>query len=112
MKYPRKEIENEVRNGVFNEVHYEVVDKVHHEVWNEVANKVSNEVFNEVGRSVMLQVIDQIQNVIDMLKNDPSSRRIIVSGWNVGEIYDLIHDHHHAPPPFFGHLVRSENDNK
>ena len=45
------------------------------------------------------QVIDQIQNVIDMLKNDPSSRRIIVSGWNVGEIYDLIHDHNHAPPP-------------
>ncbi len=45
------------------------------------------------------QAIDQIQNVIDMLKNDPSSRRIIVSGWNVGEIYDLIHDHNHAPPP-------------
>ena len=43
--------------------------------------------------------IDQIQNVVDMLKNDPSSRRIIVSGWNVGEIYDLIHDHNHAPPP-------------
>lgn len=45
------------------------------------------------------EVIDQIQNVINMLKNDPSSRRIIVSGWNVGEIFDLIHDHHHAPPP-------------
>ncbi|MBP9711677.1 MAG: thymidylate synthase [Candidatus Pacebacteria bacterium] len=45
------------------------------------------------------QVIDQIQNVIDMLKNDPSSRRIMVSGWNVGEIFDLIHDHNHAPPP-------------
>ena len=44
------------------------------------------------------QDIDQIQNVIDMLKNDPSSRRIIVSGWNVGEIFDLIHDHNHAPP--------------
>ena len=43
--------------------------------------------------------IDQIQNVIDMLKNDPTSRRIIVSGWNVGEIFDLIHDHNHAPPP-------------
>jgi thymidylate synthase len=43
--------------------------------------------------------IDQIQNIIDMLKNDPSSRRIIVSGWNVYEIFDLIHDHHHAPPP-------------
>src|SRR3989344_608401 len=45
------------------------------------------------------QVIDQIQNVVNMLKNDPSSRRIIVSGWNVGEIFDLIHDHNHAPPP-------------
>jgi thymidylate synthase len=45
------------------------------------------------------QVIDQIQNVVDMLKKDPSSRRIIVSGWNVGEIFDLIHDHNHAPPP-------------
>ncbi len=43
--------------------------------------------------------IDQIQNVVDMIKNDPTSRRIIVSGWNVGEIFALIHDHNHAPPP-------------
>lgn len=43
--------------------------------------------------------IDQIQNVLDMLKNDPTSRRIMVSGWNVGEIQELIKDHHHAPPP-------------
>lgn len=42
--------------------------------------------------------IDQIANVIDMIKNDPTSRRIIVSGWNVGEIQELIHNHHHAPP--------------
>lgn len=43
--------------------------------------------------------IDQIQNVIDLIKNDPTSRRIMVSGWNVGEIQDLIRSHHHAPPP-------------
>jgi thymidylate synthase len=42
--------------------------------------------------------IDQIANVIEMIKNDPTSRRIIVSGWNVGEIQELIHNHHHAPP--------------
>lgn len=43
--------------------------------------------------------IDQIQNIIDLIKNDPTSRRIIVSGWNVGEIQELIRAHHSAPPP-------------
>ena len=32
------------------------------------------------------QVIDQIQDVVHPLKEDPDSRRIIVSAWNVGEI--------------------------
>ncbi|QVW56380.1 hypothetical protein pEaSNUABM6_00244 [Erwinia phage pEa_SNUABM_6] len=32
------------------------------------------------------KVIDQIQTVIDQLRNDPDSRRIIVSAWNVGEL--------------------------
>ena len=33
--------------------------------------------------------IDQIQQVIDQLKNNPNSRRIIVSAWNVGEIENM-----------------------
>ncbi len=43
--------------------------------------------------------INQIQNCIDMIKNKPTSRRIMVSGWNVGEIQELIKSDHHAPPP-------------
>tara|TARA_B100000902_G_scaffold534_1_gene650 strand:- start:7195 stop:7956 length:762 start_codon:yes stop_codon:yes gene_type:complete len=33
--------------------------------------------------------IDQIQEVINTLKNNPNSRRIIVSAWNVGEIEQM-----------------------
>ena len=30
--------------------------------------------------------VDQLQNVIDMIKNDPTSRRIILSAWNPVDI--------------------------
>lgn len=43
--------------------------------------------------------INQIQDAIDQIKNDPTSRRIIVNGWNVGEIQDLVKSKHNAPPP-------------
>ena len=33
--------------------------------------------------------IDQISQVVDTLKNNPDSRRIIVSAWNVGEIEQM-----------------------
>ena len=32
------------------------------------------------------RVIDQISQVVDLLKKDPDSRRMIVSAWNVGEL--------------------------
>lgn len=43
--------------------------------------------------------INQVQNLIDLIKTDPTSRRLIINGWNVGEIQELIKNHHHAPPP-------------
>ena len=33
--------------------------------------------------------IDQIQQALDLIRNDPNSRRIIVSAWNVGEIEQM-----------------------
>ncbi len=43
--------------------------------------------------------IDQIENAISMIQEKPHSRRIIVNGWNVGELFNLIHDEDRAPPP-------------
>ncbi len=33
--------------------------------------------------------IDQIQNAIDTIKNNPNSRRILVSAWNVAEVEEM-----------------------
>jgi thymidylate synthase len=33
--------------------------------------------------------IDQIKNTVDLIKNDPDSRRIIVSAWNAAEIQEM-----------------------
>jgi thymidylate synthase len=42
--------------------------------------------------------INQIKNVLDQIKKNPSSRRHMVSGWNVSDIQDLIRAQKSAPP--------------
>ena len=43
--------------------------------------------------------INQIADAIKMIKERPDSRRIIVSGWNVGDLQSLIGGKKTAPPP-------------
>jgi len=43
--------------------------------------------------------INQIAEAVEMIKNNPSSRRIIVSGWNVGDLRQLVSGEKTAPPP-------------
>lgn len=38
---------------------------------------------------VTVEHIDQLQNAIDLLNNEPDSRRIIVSAWNVAELSEM-----------------------
>lgn len=43
----------------------------------------------EDGQYVMRREIDQIAKIIEQLKNDPDSRRIILSAWNVGDLEQM-----------------------
>ncbi|OGS81214.1 MAG: thymidylate synthase [Gallionellales bacterium GWA2_59_43] len=60
-------------------------------IWDEWADESGNlgPVYGKQWRSweaVDGRVIDQLKIAIDQLKNNPDSRRIIVSAWNVGEL--------------------------
>ena len=44
--------------------------------------------------------IDQIQNLIEELKTNPDSRRLMVNAWNVGELHQMV-----LPPCHYGFQV-------
>ena len=49
---------------------------------------------------VIIDGIDQIENLINELKTNPDSRRLMVSAWNVGEIDQMV-----LPPCHYGFQV-------
>jgi thymidylate synthase len=60
-------------------------------IWNHWADKFGNvgPIYGKQWRSwntVDNKKIDQIKNILTMLKTNPDSRRMLVSSWNVGEI--------------------------
>ena len=63
-------------------------------IWNEWADSDGNlgPVYGEQWRkwkTKMENPIDQVKQVIDMIKQNPDSRRIIVSAWNAGELEEM-----------------------
>ncbi len=83
-------------------------------IWDEWADEAGNlgPVYGSQWRSWPTadgQHIDQIRQVLDQLKHNPDSRRIIVSAWNVGEIGNMALPPCHA---FFQFYVAPPNPEK
>jgi len=57
-------------------------------------------VYGTEGREHYLVGIDQIQNLINDIKTNPDSRRLMVNAWNVGEIDQMV-----LPPCHYGFQV-------
>jgi thymidylate synthase len=55
---------------------------------------------NEIERKKGFIEIDQIQNLINELKTNPDSRRLMVNAWNVGELHEMT-----LPPCHYGFQV-------
>lgn len=59
-------------------------------------------------KKVYLKGINQINNAIDTLLDDPDSRRIIVNSWNVAEIDDMMLPPCHSFFQFYTHVIPME----
>jgi len=73
--------------------------KIYGAQWRSWTNYTGNEIA-EGTYEMTNEPIDQIQNLINDLKTNPDSRRLIVNSWNVGELDQMV-----LPPCHYGFQV-------
>jgi thymidylate synthase len=68
--------------------------------WNLYADVKHPDIKNKNYSLNLIESIDQIANLINDLKTNPDSRRLMVSAWNVGELDQMV-----LPPCHYGFQV-------
>ena len=91
---PQKEFINKIKtDDEFARVWGEL-GPIYGKQWREWNVKVPHKTMDGVYHT---RTIDQIQNLINELKTNPNSRRLMVSAWNVGELGEVV-----LPPCHYG----------
>jgi thymidylate synthase len=100
-KFTEKELVQAIKLDEFHEKTFGELGPIYGKQWRQWNTSKSvvvghNGNHNEFGTIV----IDQIQNLINDLKTNPDSRRLMVNAWNVGELDQMV-----LPPCHYGFQV-------
>lgn len=72
--------------------------------------KSNSKVVDHIGwKDIKMKGINQIENIIEQLKENPDSRRILVNTWNVDEIDDMLLAPCHVMFQFYSFQRKGEN---
>lgn len=101
-KFTKEEFINEIKTNWMNARELGALGPIYGKQWRDWGGEFSsghwNSKTNKLG--VYFGGIDQISNLIEQLKTNPDSRRLMVNAWNVGELDQMT-----LPPCHYGFQV-------
>lgn len=101
-KFTKEEFINEIKTNWMNARELGALGPIYGKQWRDWGGEFSsghwNSKTNKLG--VYFGGVDQISNLIEQLKTNPDSRRLMVNAWNVGELDQMT-----LPPCHYGFQV-------
>jgi len=98
-KFTKEELINEIKNNPMVAKELGELGPIYGKQWRSWVGE-SSTAQGSLSASTTFGNIDQIQNLINDLKTNPDSRRLMVNAWNVSELKDMV-----LPPCHYGFQV-------